>query len=260
MLGWDFQRRATAKDAAGRPRVPFEEAVECHDLFGSAYILPWPLLDKRIAGMVEAATRPLEPTEDELRTAVQAVTEAVTAEAARAVARTHPDAAVEVEYALWGTPALRYDGPDQDQAALYERGIPADALLEGALAHTPRGRHRRRKHPHPEDGTRRRGSGALRTRRGEGEHPPRPHPDRGGRAHRGGDRPVPCPAGSQLPLQRQKPPATDSHRHPRRHGPSRAPRGPEPYRRPRLRTLTLGGCWDRRASRGPWLVLANRVT
>lgn len=139
MLGWDFQRRATAKDAAGRPRVPFEEAVECHDLFGSAYILPWPLLDKRIAGMVEAATRPLEPTEDELRTAVQAVTEAVTAEAARAVARTHPDAAVEVEYALWGTPALRYDGPDQDQAALYERGIPADALLEGALAHTPPG-------------------------------------------------------------------------------------------------------------------------
>jgi hypothetical protein len=100
-------------------------------------LLPWQLSDDRIAGMVEAATLILGPTEDKLRTAVQAVTEAVSEAAARAVAQAHPDAAVEVEHALWGTPALRYDGTDQEQAALYERGIPSDHLLEGALASTP---------------------------------------------------------------------------------------------------------------------------
>lgn len=139
VLQWEDQRRATAIDMAGTPRPPFDHAVHAHDEDGSAYILPHPLGEARIARMVQAATVRLEPTGDELRTAVQAVAEAVTAEAALAVARAHPDAAVEVEYALWGTPALRYDGNDQDQAALYGKGIPSDDLLEGALAATPGG-------------------------------------------------------------------------------------------------------------------------
>ncbi|MGT2464212.1 hypothetical protein [Sinomonas atrocyanea] len=137
VLHWDYRRRATLEDIARRPRLSFQDAVECHDTDGSAYILPRQLSEHRIAGMVEAATLILGPTEDELRTAVQAVTEAVTDTAARAVAQAHPDAAVQAEHALWGTPALRYDGTDQEQAALYERGIPSDHLLEGALAYTP---------------------------------------------------------------------------------------------------------------------------
>jgi hypothetical protein len=137
VLQWDYRRRATLEEIARRPRLSFEEAVECHDTDGSAYILPWQLSEHRIAGMVEAATLILGPTEDELRTAVQAVTEAVSDMAARAVAQAHPDAAVEAEHALWGTPALRYDGTDQEQAAMYGRGIPSDHLLEGALAYTP---------------------------------------------------------------------------------------------------------------------------
>ncbi|MDR6623634.1 hypothetical protein [Sinomonas atrocyanea] len=137
VLQWDYQRRATAEDIARRPRLSFEEAVECHDTDGSAYVLPWQLSEHRIAGMVEAATLFLGPTEDELRSAVQAVTEAVSEAAARAVAQAHPDAAVEAELALWGTPALRYDGTEKEQADLYGRGIPSDHLLEGALASTP---------------------------------------------------------------------------------------------------------------------------
>ncbi|AMM31521.1 hypothetical protein SA2016_0833 [Sinomonas atrocyanea] len=137
VLQWESQRRATLEEIARRPRLSFEEAVECHDTDGSAYILPWQLSEHRIARMVEAATLILGPTEDELRTAVQAVTEAVSEAAARAVAEAHPDAAVQAEHALWGTPALRYDGADQEQAALYGRGIPSDHLLEGALAYTP---------------------------------------------------------------------------------------------------------------------------
>jgi hypothetical protein len=134
-LQWEDQRRTTAKDMAGRPRPSFDDAVHAHDEDGSAYILPRPLGAARIAGMVQAATLRLAPSKDELRTAVQAVT----AEAARAVAQAHPDTAVEVEYALWGTPALRYDGAGQDQAALYAKGIPSDDLLERALASTPGG-------------------------------------------------------------------------------------------------------------------------
>ncbi|GHG59666.1 hypothetical protein GCM10012320_33900 [Sinomonas cellulolyticus] len=76
---------------------------------------------------------------DELSTAVQAVTRAVSDEAARLVAERHPDEAAGVEYALWGTPAVRYDGTDEEQAALYEKGIPEHSLLNTAVTATPGG-------------------------------------------------------------------------------------------------------------------------
>ncbi|MGT2462862.1 hypothetical protein [Sinomonas atrocyanea] len=139
VLAWDSQRRATASDVAGRPRPSFAEAVHAHDTDGTVYILPRPLGETRIASMVEAATVHLDPSEGELRTAVQAVTRAVADEAARFVAWCYPGEAVEVEYALWGTPTLRYGGTNQQQALLYEKGIPSDHLLEAALGSTPGG-------------------------------------------------------------------------------------------------------------------------
>ena len=141
LAGQEWDVDGSARDFQPRPHGSYHEDLECHDENGSGYVLPRPLLDHRIAHMVKALSVRLDlhADHDELSTAVQAVTRAVSDEAARLVAERHPDEAVEVEYALWGTPALRYDGTDEEQAALYEKGIPEDSLLNTAVTATPGG-------------------------------------------------------------------------------------------------------------------------
>lgn len=141
LAGQEWDGDGSARDFQPRPHGSYHEDLECHDETGSGYVLPRPLLDHRIAHMVKALSERLDlhADHDELSTAVQAVSRAVSDEAARLVAERHPDAAVEVEYALWGTPALRYDGTDEEQAALYEKGIPDDSLLNTAVTATPGG-------------------------------------------------------------------------------------------------------------------------
>lgn len=141
LAGQEWDGDGSARDFQPRPHGSYHEDLECHDENGSGYVLPRPLLDHRIAHMVKALSERLDlhADHDELSTAVQAVTRAVSDEAARLVAERHPDEAVEVEYALWGTPALRYDGTDAEQAALYEKGIPEDSLLNTAVTATPGG-------------------------------------------------------------------------------------------------------------------------
>lgn len=141
LAGQEWDVDGSARDFQPRPHGSYYEDLECHDENGSGYVLPRPLLDHRIAHMVQALSVRLDlhADHDELGTAVQAVTRAVSDEAARLVAERHPDEAVEVEYALWGTPALRYDGTDEEQAALYEKGIPEDSLLNTAVTATPGG-------------------------------------------------------------------------------------------------------------------------
>lgn len=141
LAGQEWDGDGSARDFQPRPHGSYHEDLECHDENGSGYVLPHPLTDHRIAHMVQALSVRLDlhADHDELSTAVQAVTRAVSDEAARLVAERHPDEAVEVEYALWGTPALRYDGTDEEQAALYEKGIPEDSLLNTAVTATPGG-------------------------------------------------------------------------------------------------------------------------
>jgi hypothetical protein len=149
LAGQEWDGDGSARDFQPRPHGSYHEDLECHDENGSGYVLPRPLLDHRIAHMVKAISERLDlhADYDELSTAVQAVTRAVSDEAARLVAERHPDEAVEVEYALWGTPALRYDGTDEEQAALYEKGIPEDSLLNTAVTGHTRRHHRRNQHP-----------------------------------------------------------------------------------------------------------------
>lgn len=141
LAGQEWDGDGSARDFQPRPHGSYHEDLECHDETGSGYVLPRPLLDHRIADMVQALSERLDlhADHDELSTAARAVTRAVSDEAARLVAERHPDEAVEVEYALWGTPALRYDGTDEEQATLYEKGIPEDSLLNTAVTATPGG-------------------------------------------------------------------------------------------------------------------------